>query len=930
MTFQPGDRLGSYEIVSLAGAGGMGEVYRALDTRLNRTVAIKALPPELSVDPELRDRFEREARAIAALSHPHICTLFDIGEAVPDLRASSHDSRAPIRFLVMEYLDGETLAARLARGALPIDQALACAVAIAGALDKAHRQGIVHRDLKPGNIMLAKSGAGSSGAAQAKLLDFGLARLRPAGPVAAFSGATAIPTELAALTTKGTILGTLQYMAPEQLEGREADARTDIFAFGTVLYEMVTGKKAFEGKSQVSLIGAILEREPAPPSSLQPASPPTLDAVIKRCLAKDPDDRWQSAADLGVALKWLESTATATTTSTTMQMPASHKPKPARRPIAWMIAAVVFAVTTLTLGALEIYRRISAAPAEIVRLSIQPPEKTTFDDVVGFGSFNAGRVSPDGRRIVFTAKDASGKVQLWLRALDSLTAQPLAGTEGGFLPFWSPDSRWIAYQSNFNAIKRIDIAGGAPETLCAEPNIGGGGTWNLEGVILASSQTGIRRIGPSGCPAITKPIAGVVAHIFPFFLPDGRHFIYYAVGTTPEKSRVHVASLDSTDDRALLAADSAAIYSRSGHLLFVRQGTLFAQPFDAKALAVTRDPIRIAQSIPSDLGAPAFSVSDTGVLTYRTGLTVQDLQFAWFDRSGKRLGTVGPPGNYRGVDLSPDGTRIAVHRHDEQGGDVWVFEPRGTATRLTFDTAQHNSSPIWSPDGRFIVFGSVRNGKAGLYRKASDGTGAEELLTESEVGKLPTAWSPDGKYIVYWLYEKGGTDQWLLPLTGDRRPTPLLNSSFFESHSQVSPDGKWMAYYSDETGRTEVYVRPFPSGEGRWQVSTNGGQFPRWRRDGKEIFYMTGTGLGTSNPAILAVPVQASGSTFEAGAPKALFESGYVDLAHVGAGGGNYHTYAVSPDGQRFLIPRSVAATQDTATTPIMVVLNWTATLDRK
>jgi serine/threonine protein kinase len=904
MALSIGTRLGPYEILAAIGAGGMGEVYRARDTRLDRTVALKVLSPSLASAPEFRERFDREARTISQLDHPHICTLYDVGE---------QDGTS---FLVMQYLEGETLETRLKKGALPLDQALQFAIQIADALDKAHRAGIVHRDLKPGNVMLTKSGA--------MLLDFGLAKTTAVGAAA---GLSMLPTTPAGLTAQGTILGTFQYMAPEQLEGREADARTDIFAFGDVLYEMVTGRKAFEGKSQVSLIGAILEREPAPVSSLQPASPPTLDAVIKRCLAKDPGDRWQSAADLSVTLKWLSQPPTET--SATVVGAAHDAPRSRRTPLLWMIAGSVFALTTVALGLVEMDRFRSTAASQLMRFSILPPDKMAFDDGTGFASFNAGHVSPDGTKIAFSAKDASGKVQLWVRPLDSLTAQPLPGTDDALLPFWSPDSQWIAFGSGFSRLKRVDISGGGAETLCNESGVGGAGSWNRAGVILTSSQTGIRRVGPNGCTAITKVSAGEVAHVFPSFLPDGRHFVYYAVSAVAEKSTEHLAALDSTDDRPLFSADSAAIYAPTGHLLFVRQGTLFAQAFDAKALKFTSDPIRLAQSIPTDLGAPAFSVSDTGILSFRTGAAVQDIQFAWFDRAGARLDAVGPPGNYRGVDLSPDGRRVAVHLHDDKGGDIWVFEPRHTVTRLTFDATQHNSSPIWSSDGRFIIFGSQRNGKPGLYRKASDGTGPEELLLESGLGKIPTASSPDDKYIVYWSYEKLASDQWVLPLTGDRKPAPFLNSSFNESHGQISPDGKWMAYSSDETGRTEIYVRPFPTGEGRWQVSTNGGVFPRWRHDGKELFYMSAPALGGANAKLVAVPVQATGSTFEAGSPRELFDSGYVDLPHFGANGGNYHTYAVSPDGRRFLIPRPVAGSAATAQSPITIVLNWTAALKK-
>ena len=534
MTLQSGTMLGPYRILDLAGAGGMGEVYRATDTRLDRIVAIKALPPHLSKDSELRDRFEREARAVAALNHPHICMLYDVGQ------------QDGTDFLVMEYLEGETLAARLGRGALTLSQALKYAVEIAGALDRAHRQGIVHRDLKPGNVMLTKSGA--------KLLDFGLARLRPTGPAAAFAGATGVPTELPdVLTARGTILGTLQYMAPEQLEGREADTRTDVFAFGTVLYEMVTGRKAFEGKSQVSIIGAILERDPVPVSSLQPASPPTLDAVIKRCLAKDPDDRWQSAADLSVALKWIDAPSSATSTSMPM-LTAQQPVTVVRSQKVWMIVAAVLALTTLGLGALEFNRYRSATAPEIMRFSILPPDKTSFGDPTGLVSTSAGAISPDGRKLAFTAKDASGKVQLWVRQLDSLTAQPLPNTDGATLPFWSPDSRWIGFGNLGNKVQRVDIVSGGIETLCEGSNIGSPGAWNREGTILLSAQPGIQRVGPSGCTAITKTNTGEFAHVFPGFLPDGRHFVYYTPASSADKTGVHLATLDSNEDRMLFTA----------------------------------------------------------------------------------------------------------------------------------------------------------------------------------------------------------------------------------------------------------------------------------------------------------------------------------------------------------------------------------------
>ena len=898
-----GRRMGAYDVVARIGAGGMGVVYRARDTRLDRVVAIKVLSPHLTSDAQFRARFEREARTVAALTHPHICTLYDVGH--------EHGND----YLVLEYLDGQTLAARLQKGALPLDHAIRYAIEIADALDKAHRAGIVHRDLKPGNIMITKAGA--------KLLDFGLAKTRTSTMEATASIAHSSPTSL---TGHGTILGTLQYAAPEQLEGKEADARTDIFAFGAMLYEMVTGQPAFDVDTQPDGTAAILERDPPPVSMLRPESPPMLDAVTKGCLAKDPDERWQSAGDLGAALKCLLETASLA--RITVPVIDAQSSRAAGRIERLRIAIAGLGLTAVVLLALQIRERVSVTQPQGTRFTVPAPENTTFRSPFTKGiAPAAGSISPDGRKLAFTAQDSSGKVLLWVRLLDSLVAQPLRDTEGATLPFWSTDSRWIGFFGD-EKLKKVDSSGGSPQILC-EVRDEWGGTWNQDDTIVfaaaSASGSALYRVSSGGGEPTPIRRAELGNYQFPRFLPDGRHLIYYVSPLTTKHVQsalnanigVHVTALGTAEDRRLLEADSAAIYAPPGYLLFVRQGTLFAQSFNAARLQLEGQPVRLAESVPFEVNAAAFSASDTGVLTYRTGPVEKDHQLAWFDRTGKLLETVGSPGDYRGVDLSPDGHRVAVHRHEGYGGDAWVLEARGTTTRLTFEPSQDNSSPIWSPDGHRIVFGSLRDGEWGLYAKASDGTGAEQLLVQSVLPKSPMAWSPSGNAVIFSVADpRTGRDQWLLPLDGALKPVPLLNSPFNEDHSQISPNGEWLAYVSSDTGSAQVYVKPFPSGDGRWPVSVDGGYWPRWRRDGKEIFYL-------DDSKLMAVAITTSGSSFEAEEPHELFDTRVVYPPH----STTLHLYAVSPDGQRFLIPIAVPDKTDIGSSPITVMLNWTSAL---
>jgi Tol biopolymer transport system component len=891
MTIAAGARLGPYEIVSPLGAGGMGEVWKARDTRLERTVAIKVLPSHLSSSPEVRQRFEREAKTISALSHPHICALYDVG------------NQDGVEYLVMEYLEGETLAGRLAKSPLPLDQTLRYGIEIADALDRAHRQGIVHRDLKPGNIMLTKSGV--------KLLDFGLAKAM--APVSNQSSLTALATAAGStpLTREGTILGTVQYMAPEQLEGSEADARTDIFALGAVLYEMATGNKAFSGKSQASLISAIMSSDPPPISSLQPMSPPALDRVVKTSLAKDPDARWQSTHDVAEELKWIAEGGS----QAGLPAPVIARRK-SRERVAWVVAgvcllaAIFFAV---------VHFRQTTVEARPMRFFVFPPEETT----IAFGpSAPQVAVSPDGRYLVLTTTASDQKTHLWIRPLDSLAARKLAGTEGAIFPFWSPDSRFIGFFAQ-GKLRRIDVSGGSPQTLCDAPS-GNGGAWSREGVIVFSPnrESALTRVSATGGPSASLTALDrrrrETAHYWPQFLPDGRHFLYLVLSGLRENRGIYVRSLDSPDAKLVLKTEVRALFTPPGYLLFMQQGTLMAQRFDPNRLRLTGEPIRVAEDVahnPSN-GRNTLTVSDNGVLAYRSGGVggLPTSELVWFDRAGNRIGSAAGPGLYMRPTLSPDGKRVAVQRRDSQTGtdDIWLVDlARSTVSRLTFGSS-NQAFPVWSPDGDRIVFASDRDGTSSLYQQISTGAGREELVLGSENAKYSVDWSPDGRFIAFEDQDpKTGTDLWVLPLFGDRKPVPFLRTEFNEGQGQFSPDGRWMAYSSNESGRREVYVQAFPNPGGKWQVSTDGGSFPRWRRDGKEIFYIA------ADRKLMAVSVQAN-STFQAGQPQPLFEPRVFGAPII--------PYTVSADGKRFLVN---TPTEGAESSPVTVILNWTAELKK-
>jgi eukaryotic-like serine/threonine-protein kinase len=883
-------RLGPYEILAPLGAGGMGEVYEALDTRLERTVAIKICGVRFT------ERFEREARAISSLNHPHICALYDIG------REDSVD------FLVMEYLEGETLEARLRKGPLPIDEALRIAIQIASALDAAHRKGIIHRDLKPGNVMLTRSGA--------KLLDFGLAKM--GSPVSSIAIETIGLTQPPPLTAEGTIMGTFPYMSPEQLEGKETDVRSDIFSFGAMLYEMITGRRSFAGSSSASLIAAVMSTNPPPVSTIQPMASPALDRLVRKCLAKSPDDRWQTAGDLLSELQWI------TESGSNAGIPAPIVAKRRNRERMWQLAAGLAAALLLaSVVWIATHLPKQPAPAAVVHFQIPAPDK------LNFFFYEIPAVSPDGERIAFTAA-ASSLVsdRLFVRPLNAANATeiPLPGIDPHY-PFWSPDGRQIAFVSGATRVggtlQRVDISGGPPVTICSDCNAVYGGTWNRDGVILSTNRAGeLYRISVAGGdPKPLRPLSeGETGQYWPEFLPDGKHYLYLSLSSRPNEQGIYVASLDSTDRKFIVGTNANATYVQSGQLLFMRGDVLMAQPFDLRNLTLGGEPRSVADHIETgtaagtSLPAATFAASPNGVLVWRRVFQSSQSLPQWFDRNGKKLGSVGEAADYSNPALSPDDTKLAVGIRDPQTKtrDIWIFDLlRGTKTRLTFDPAD-DLDPIWSPDGTQIAFTSNRTGQRNIYRKPADGSGSEELLLGGKEGQENVEdWSRDGKYLMYNLQPGGAAHLYVLPLA-DRKPVPFQNTEFRTQQGQFSPNGRWVAYRSMESGRPEVYLQGFSldssQARGKWQVSVAGGEIPRWRRDGKELYF-------EFNSSYFAVDVKTDGASFEAGIPRLLFEAPTIFSNTGGA-----QPYVVTHDGQRFLV---LAPVEKTSNQPLEVLVNW-------
>ena len=867
MPLAPGTRLGPYEILSALGAGGMGEVWKARDTRLNRLVAIKT-----SLGP-FSERFEREARAIAAVNNPHVCSLYDVG---PD-------------YLVMEYVEGQWL-----HGPVPLAQALALAEQILDALGAAHEKGIVHRDLKPSNILLTKSGV--------KVLDFGLAKITHAPAVAS---PNLVETETVSLTAEGSIMGTLPYMSPEQVEGHDADARSDIFAFGVVLYELIAGTRPFTGKTQANLVASILKEEPRPLFEMQPRTPRGLAEVVRTCLEKDPEKRWQSARDVRHALRMVAQPAPST---------------PSRSVRVWQGLAVLMAAIAFGVGAWVFQ---PAAPGLPGRFEAPVPENVILNDDVS--------VSPDGRKLVFAAAQSG----LWLRDLDVLDWRRLPATEGASTPFWSPDSRYVGFIVD-DTLKRVDTTGGPPETVASVPTAAPrSGTWNRHGDIVLGSWG-----GGSGGPMWRVPAAGGAAtavtqvdlsrgefvHTWPSFLPDGKSFLYFRSGP-PDVEGMYVGSLDvdaaNQSRQRILATGVPAVFA-NGHLFFPRAGTLMAQPFDARRLEPDGLPVPVAQDVGITwYSTGMFSVSDEGVIVYRTAPASGTFQLTWVDRQGKTLGTFGPPGTDGRVVLSPDGKRaVAKDAPYNVPGDLWMLDlVSGRRTRFTFSKNVY-SPAVWSPDGARIAYSAGRLGDT-IYEKPASGLGDEQvLLKEPGLRHFPTSWSRDG-FLLYHTENAPNTgyDLWALSLS-DRKPHLMLGQAFNEWAGVFSPDMRWVAYVSLETGAGGVYVRPFrvseqtgqPSfGAGKWQISKDRGNWPQWRIRG-EIVFNTGP-IGTE---VFAAPVNTTGTAFESGVPQRL--------PFPPSTGVNTTPQSTS-DGQRFLI--EVPLDQQAARTSINVVLNWPALLKR-
>jgi serine/threonine-protein kinase len=892
-----GTRLGPYEIKSPIGAGGMGEVYKARDTRLDRTVAIKVLPSHLSDKVELKQRFEREARAVSSLNHPHICTLHDIGH------------QDGVDFLVMEYLEGETLADRLKKGALPLEQALRHAIEIADALHKAHRQGVVHRDLKPGNIMLTKAGA--------KLLDFGLAKLaRPPARLSAEAlakaeafreGGSALPTEEKPLTGKGSILGTFQYMAPEQLEGREADAQTDLFAFGAVLHEMVTGRKAFEGKSQASLISAIMSGEPPPISTVQKMSPPMLDHLVERCLAKDPDRRWQAASDVMLELKWIAEGGHQTDVSE----PVARRRRRAR--LAWGIVAGLIAGAAVT--GITVWSLTRPADEPSTRFQVELSPRKMLSPSTSAAALLTGTVavlSPDGTLLVYVAEPGPDQSSmLYVRRLDRLEATPLSGTEGARQPFFSPDGQWVAFFSG-GKLKKVSISGGAPSTLCDAPRPGGGSWGSDDTIVLApysmAGTAGLSRVpAAGGTPKeLTALGGGEFTHGSPYFLPGGKAVLFNAVAERFDDPSIEVISLATGERKAVHEGGWQPRYLPTGHLVYVREETLFAVPFDLDRLETTGPPTPIIEGV---MSSTAFS--ETGTLVYLSGVPQDEsYRLVWVDREGVVSPLSARPDLYMMPRLSPDGRRLAVTRGPLGNPDVWIYEMEArTMTRLTFDSGR-DGHQVWSPDGERLAFVSVRYGSTdNLFWKRADGTGEAERLTESKNMQLLGSWSPDGKVLAFCEKDPDTNwDIWVLPLDAGGEPRPFLRTPFSEIYPMFSPDGRWLAYSSSESGRSEVWVHAFP-GASKWQVSTNGGAYPFWAQNAQELFYQRGGRM-------MVVPYTVEGESFRAGRARELFRGPFAF--------GSVRQADIAPDGKRFvMLQREVVEEAETEAPQLIFVLNW-------
>ena len=886
MTLTTGTKLGPYEIVAPLGAGGMGEVYRARDTRLGRDVAIKVLPGHLTENAEVRARFEQEARTVSSLNHPHICTLHDIG------REGETD------YLVMELVEGETLGERLTRGALPPELVLQIGAEITDALDKAHRAGIIHRDLKPGNIMLSKTGA--------KLMDFGLARATvvpgaAAGSLASITGLTQSPTVAQPLTAKGSIVGTFQYMAPEQLEGAEADARCDLWALGCVLYEMATGKRPFGGATQASLISSIMKDKPQPISELMQLSPPGLDRLVRGCLEKDPEERIQTAREVRMHLRWIAEGGS----QAGVPAPVSARRR-SRERMAWVFGGVAAAAAI----ALAVMQFAFRAPApQPMRFEVPTPSAIQTQD--------SPRISPDGRTLAYSATDSSGVIRIWVRPLSALLAQAVPGTDGARRPFWSPDSRYLAFISG-GKLKKVNIAGGPPSVICDAPT-GSDGTWGRSGVILfdGAGVDPILRVPASGGVATAEvspdTAKGVHQLGWPEFLPDGKHYLYLSILPVPE---LRVGTLGSKQTRALGPCESQVQYVPPGYLLYSRGGSLVLQPFDPRALKLKGEPVPIAEQVgTSVVGGSDFRASQTGVLVYSTR-AAQVGELAELDRAGRQIRLLECPPSALSPTLSPDERRVAVRVIDPQtrSRNVWMLDrERGISTRFTFEPSNENY-PTWSPDGKRIMYWSDAPGASGIVAKQLTGSGETEMLAPLADEVTLKDLSADGSTLFMDTFGATGTDIATLSIPGDHKVKPFLNGAFNEFSGRLSPDGHYLAYVSDESGREEIYVQTYPDRGEKWQISARGGDDPHWGAGGRQLYYLSPEQQMMSTPITLS-------PKFDPGTPVVLFQTKIL-----GPGQQRNH-YAVTRDGSTFILFRPLAERTLPTTT---VVLNWMAEIGKK